>query len=108
MGLILNIETSTKTCSVNLSDMGKVIEIREVSSEKFIHGEKLHLLIQELFASSKIKIKKLNAIAVSSGPGSFTGLRIGVATAKGLSFALKIPLISMNSIEIMIQNYNMV
>ena len=108
MSLILNIETSTKTCSVNLSDKGEIIEMREVSSEKFIHGEKLHLLIQELFASSNIKINKLNAVAVSSGPGSFTGLRIGVAAAKGLSFALKIPLISMNAIEIMIQNYNMV
>ena len=108
MGLILNIETSTKTCSVNLSDEGKVIEIREVSGEKFIHGEKLHLLIHELFASSKINIKKLNAVAVSSGPGSFTGLRIGVSAAKGLSFALKIPLISMNAIDIMIQSYNMV
>ena len=108
MSLILNIETSTKTCSVNLSDKGKIIEMREVSSEKFIHGEKLHLLIQELFASSNIKINKLNAVAVSSGPGSFTGLRIGVAAAKGLSFALKIPLISMNAIEIMIQSYNMV
>lgn len=106
MGLILNIETSTKTCSVNLSKNGKVIENREISSEKYIHGERLHLLIQELFNSSKIAIDKLNAVAVSSGPGSFTGLRIGVSAAKGLSFALKIPLISMDAIEIMIQHYN--
>tara|TARA_B100001094_G_scaffold109129_1_gene105025 strand:+ start:7105 stop:7803 length:699 start_codon:yes stop_codon:yes gene_type:complete len=108
VGLILNIETSTKTCSVNLSDKGKVIENREISSEKYIHGEKLHLLIQELFIYSKISIEKLNAVAVSSGPGSFTGLRIGVSAAKGLSFALNIPLISMNAIEIMIQKYNMI
>ena len=108
MGLILNIETSTKTCSVNLSEKGKVIENREISSEKYVHGEKLHLLIQEIFKSSKISIQKLNAVAVSSGPGSFTGLRIGVSAAKGLSFALNIPLISIDAIEIMIQHYNMI
>ena len=108
MGLILNIETSTKTCSVNLSEKGKVIETREISSEKYVHGEKLHLLIQEIFNSSKISIQKLNAVAVSSGPGSFTGLRIGVSAAKGLSFALNIPLISIDAIEIMIQHYNMI
>ena len=108
MGLILNIETSTKTCSVNLSKNGQIIENREISSEKYVHGEKLHLLIKELFTSSKISIQKLNAVAVSSGPGSFTGLRIGVSTAKGLSFSLNIPLISMDAIEIMIQQYNMI
>ena len=108
MGLILNIETSTKTCSVNLSEKGEVIENREISSEKYIHGEQLHLLIKDLFTTSKISIEKLNAVAVSSGPGSFTGLRIGVSAAKGLSFALNIPLISMDAIEIMIQKYNMI
>ena len=90
MGLILNIETSTKTCSVNLSKNGQVVINREISSEKYVHGEKLHLLIQELFSSSKIGIDSLNAVAVSSGPGSFTGLRIGVSSAKGLSYALNV------------------
>jgi len=108
MGLILNIETSTKTCSVNLSKNGQVVINREISSEKYVHGEKLHLLIQELFSSSKIGIDSLNAVAVSSGPGSFTGLRIGVSSAKGLSYALNVPLISMDAIEVMIQYYNMV
>ena len=105
MSLILNIETATKTCSVNLAKKGDLLEKREITSEKYIHDEKLHLLIKELFESTKINLKNLEAVGVSSGPGSFTGLRIGVSAAKGIAFALKIPLISMNAIDIMIQNY---
>ena len=106
MALILNIETSTKTCSVNLSKNGKSLGINEITSEKYVHGEKLHLLIKDLFGSLNLSLKQLNAVAVSAGPGSFTGLRIGVATAKGLAFGLDIPLISMNSLEIMINCYH--
>ena len=105
MALILNIETSTKTCSVNLSKNGKSVGINEITSEKYVHGEKLHLLIKDLFTSSNLSLKQLDAVGVSAGPGSFTGLRIGVATAKGLTFGLDIPLISMNSLEIMINCY---
>ena len=103
MALILNIETSTKTCSVNLSNDGILLDYREITSEKYVHSEKLHSLIQETFKSLKIEFQELNAVAVCSGPGSFTGLRIGVASAKGIAFALGIPLISMNSIKIMIE-----
>ena len=106
MGLILNIETSTKTCSVNISKDGKALETKEITSEKYVHGEKLHILIKNLFDSLNLSLKKLNAVAISSGPGSFTGLRIGVSAAKGLAFGLDIPLISMNSLEIMINCYN--
>ena len=105
MALILNIETSTKTCSVNLSKDGVLLEYREITSEKYVHSEKLHLLIHEIFKSLNIKLKELSAVAVCSGPGSFTGLRIGVASAKGIAFALGIPLISMNSLDIMIENF---
>tara|TARA_B110001450_G_scaffold251463_1_gene271637 strand:- start:567 stop:1238 length:672 start_codon:yes stop_codon:yes gene_type:complete len=105
MALILNIETSTKTCSVNLSKDGVLLEYREITSEKYVHSEKLHLLIDEIFKSLNIKLKELSAVAVCSGPGSFTGLRIGVASAKGIAFALEIPLISMNSLDIMIENF---
>ena len=105
MALILNIETSTKTCSVNLSKDGVLLEYREITSEKYVHSEKLHLLIHEIFKSLNIKLKELSAVAVCSGPGSFTGLRIGVASAKGIAFALEIPLISMNSLDIMIENF---
>lgn len=103
MALILNIETSTKTCSVNISKDGILLDYREITSEKYVHSEKLHLLIQETFKTLKIEFQELNAVAVCSGPGSFTGLRIGVASAKGIAFALGIPLISMNSIKIMIE-----
>ena len=105
MALILNIETSTKTCSVNLSENGKSVGINEITSEKYVHGEKLHLLIKDLFKSLNLSLKQLNAVGISAGPGSFTGLRIGVATAKGLAFGLDIPLISMNSLEIMMNCY---
>ena len=106
MALILNIETATKTCSVNLARKGLVLEIREITSENYIHGEKLHILINKLFESAKIPMSNLDAVAVSSGPGSFTGLRIGVSAAKGIAFALEIPLISMRAIDIMIQQYS--
>lgn len=105
MALILNIETSTKTCSVNLSKDGILLDYREITSEKYVHSEKLHSLIQETFKSLSIEFQELNAVAVCSGPGSFTGLRIGVASAKGIAFALGIPLISMNSIKIMIESF---
>ena len=106
MALILNIETSTKTCSVNLSKNGKSLSVNEITSEKYVHGEKLHLLIKDLFASLNFSMKQMDAVGISAGPGSFTGLRIGVATAKGLAFGLDIPLISMNSLEIMINCYD--
>jgi tRNA threonylcarbamoyladenosine biosynthesis protein TsaB len=106
MGLILNIETSTKTCSVNLSKNGKSLGINEITSDKYVHGEKLHLLIKDLFKSLNHSLKKLDAVAVSAGPGSFTGLRIGIATAKGVAFGLDIPLISMNSLKIMMNCYH--
>ena len=108
MALILNIETATKTCSVNLARKGSVLEIREITSENYIHGEKLHILINKLFESAKIPMSNLDAVAVSSGPGSFTGLRIGVSAAKGIAFALEIPLISMGAIDIMIQQYSLI
>ena len=106
MGLILNIETSTKTCSVNLSKNGKSLGVNEITGEKYVHGEKLHILIKNLFASLNLSLKQLDAVGISAGPGSFTGLRIGVATAKGLAFGLDIPLISLNSLEIMINCYH--
>ena len=73
MALILNIETATKTCSVNLAKKGLVLVKKEITSDKYIHGEKLHVLINQLFQSSKIPMTSLDAVAVSSGPGSFTG-----------------------------------
>lgn len=103
MSFILNIETSTKVCSVTLSFEGKLISIKEIRNDKYVHAEKLNLLIQECIANSNINFKQLNAIAISSGPGSFTGLRIGTSTAKGLAYALGIPLISVDSLTSLYQ-----
>ena len=98
MSYILNIETSTKVCSVSLSKNGILIDYKEEFSDKYVHAERLTLLIKELINTTKINFKDLCAIAVIKGPGSYTGLRIGVSTAKGLCYALKIPLISIDSL----------
>jgi len=98
---ILNIETSTKNCSVALSFKGKLINAIEQSSESYSHGEQLHPCIDKLISESKINLSNLSAVAVSKGPGSYTGLRIGVSAAKGLCYSLNIPLISLNSLSIL-------
>ncbi len=99
MAFILNIETSTKKCSVSISKNGKVIALQELNQENYSHSEKLHLFIQKVIEDAGISISDLSAIAVSKGPGSYTGLRIGVSTAKGLCFALEIPLISVSTLQ---------
>ncbi len=99
--LILNLETSTKNCSVSLSNNGKTIICKELSDAGFSHAEKLHLFIEEVLLESKLTFKDLSAIAVSKGPGSYTGLRIGVSAAKGLCFALDIPLISVDTLQVL-------
>lgn len=96
---ILNIETATKNCSVSLAKNGATIALREIAEEGYSHAEKLHVFIEEIIADSKINFKDLNAIAVSQGPGSYTGLRIGVSSAKGLCFALNIPLIAIDTLQ---------
>ena len=98
MSYILNIETATKNCSVALAKDGNTVLCKELSTEGFSHAEKLHVFIEEIIAETEISINDLNAIAVSSGPGSYTGLRIGVSAAKGLSFSLNIPLISVDTL----------
>jgi tRNA threonylcarbamoyladenosine biosynthesis protein TsaB len=98
---ILNIETSTKACSVALSENGNSIAVKEAIDLNYSHAEKLNLFIEEVMSSSNIEFSQLRAVSVSKGPGSFTGLRIGVSTAKGLSFALGIPLIGIDTLESM-------
>lgn len=102
---ILHIETSTKVCSISLSENGALLGYKEDSSDKYIHAEKLTPLIKELINDSKIEFKDLSAIAVNKGPGSYTGLRIGVSSAKGLCYALNIPLISMDSMLNLFMNF---
>lgn len=106
MALILNIETATKNCSVALSKDGRTLAIREIAEQNFSHAEKLHIFIEELFAESHLKLQDLSAIAVSQGPGSYTGLRIGVSAAKGLCYALSIPLIAVDTLEILARKIN--
>src|SRR5660397_55626 len=100
MATILNIETSTEVCSVTISKNGELLFIKE-TSEGLSHSKLLTVFIEELLAENNFKLNQLDAIAVSKGPGSYTGLRIGVSVAKGLCYGLDIPLISVNSLEIM-------
>lgn len=101
MALILNIETATKNCSVSLSNEGKTIVCKELAEQNFSHAEKLHLFIAEVLAENNFKFSDLKAVAVSQGPGSYTGLRIGVSSAKGLCYALGIPLIAIDTLQLL-------
>ncbi len=100
MGKILCLDTATSVCSVSLSEAGRVLSLKE-SSEKNLHASKLTLFIEEVFNDVYFTLKELDAIAVSMGPGSYTGLRIGVAAAKGLCFALDKPLIAIPTLQAM-------
>lgn len=99
MPYILNIETATKNCSVALAKEGKTILCKEIAEEGYSHAERLHVFIDEIIQEAGITFKDLDAIAVSQGPGSYTGLRIGVSAAKGLSYALGIPLIAVDTLK---------
>lgn len=101
MAIILNIETATKNCSVSLSKSGKTIFVKEHADQGYSHAEKLHVFIDEVIKECQINISEINAVAVSKGPGSYTGLRIGVSAAKGLCYALNIPLIALDTLEIL-------
>ncbi|MGC6428127.1 MAG: tRNA (adenosine(37)-N6)-threonylcarbamoyltransferase complex dimerization subunit type 1 TsaB [Flavobacteriales bacterium] len=101
MALILCIETSTKSCSVALSLQGKSIVDRELISKNYSHSEKLTVFVQELMNQSGYEFFQLDAIAISMGPGSYTGLRIGVSTAKGICYASEKPLIAISTLEAM-------
>lgn len=98
MSYILHIESATKACSVALSLNGELKQVKESTEEQFSHGENLTLFIEDVLKSEGIQVKQLAAISLSSGPGSYTGLRIGVSVAKGLCFSLQIPLIAIDSL----------
>ena len=99
MTYILNIETSTTNCSVALSKNGTVVGLKEDNSLEYSHAERLHVYIDEVLKTAKVSKDQLDAIAISKGPGSYTGLRIGVSAAKGLCYALSLPLISVPTLE---------
>lgn len=98
---ILNIETATKNCSVSLAKNGETILCKEIAEQGYSHAEKLHVFIEEILKETKIGYADLTAIAVSKGPGSYTGLRIGVSAAKGLCYAMGIPLIAVDTLQVM-------
>lgn len=100
MALILNIETSTTVCSVSLSNKGELLSFKEINNG-YTHAENLHVFIEDVLKEASFKLNQLNAISISKGPGSYTGLRIGVSAAKGLAFSLNIPLIAIDTLEIM-------
>jgi tRNA threonylcarbamoyladenosine biosynthesis protein TsaB len=100
MSLILNIETATTVCSVALSKDGLLLGLKELDAG-YTHAENLHIFIDEALKKAGFEASQLQAVALSKGPGSYTGLRIGSSTAKGLAFALGIPLISIDTLSIM-------
>lgn len=99
MSYILNIETATKNCSIALAKEGITVLCKEIAEEGYSHAERLHVFIEEIIKEAGITFQDISAIAVSQGPGSYTGLRIGVSAAKGLSYALNIPLIAVDTLQ---------
>ena len=100
MDYILNIHTSTETAIVNLCDGPNILATKE-NSDTRQHATFLHTAVHQILQELDIQAKDLKAIGVTIGPGSYTGIRVGLASAKGLSFALNIPLISLNTLEVM-------
>lgn len=100
MTLILHMETAVETASICLAKDGELLAL-DLNTQQRDHAAWMHNAIQLMMKDTGFSMKELSAIAVSGGPGSYTGLRVGMATAKGLSFALKIPMISLNTLEIM-------
>tara|TARA_R110002020_G_scaffold262126_2_gene476510 strand:- start:73509 stop:74183 length:675 start_codon:yes stop_codon:yes gene_type:complete len=99
MALILCLETTTTNCSVAIAKDGEVVVLREDMGLNYSHAERLHTYIAEVLESSDFGFNDLDAIAVSKGPGSYTGLRIGVSCAKGLCYALEIPLLAIDTLK---------
>lgn len=97
MALILNIDTSTQLASVSLAENGLVLSTA-INEDQKGHAAWIHKAIGELFHSSNTELQHLSAVAITSGPGSYTGLRVGMATAKGLCYALARPIIAVNTL----------
>ena len=98
MAYLLHIESTSTVCSVAISKDDELIAIKEVNNG-YTHAENLHVFIEQLLKETSLQPKDLNAVAVSSGPGSYTGLRIGFSAAKGLAHALQIPLITIDTLK---------
>ena len=100
MSLILNIDTATENAQVSLAKDGHVQVLRQNNSQKD-HAAFLHVAISELLHEASIALQALDAVAVTGGPGSYTGLRVSMASAKGICYALKKPLICLSTLELL-------
>lgn len=98
MAFILHIETATDICAVALGESGQLLQLEEAAGP-YQHAAQLTLLVQSAFAKANREMSELDAVAVSSGPGSYTSLRVGTATAKGICYALNKPLIAVNTLQ---------
>ena len=101
MGLILCLETSTTQCSVGLAREGQLLFLKEENSSQYMHSEWLHSFIQEVLQAARVEVGDLDGVAVGKGPGSYTGLRIGVSAAKGLCFAQDLKLIALPTLDVL-------
>ncbi len=104
MALLLHLETATKNCSVALGKDGVLFDCVEQATEGYSHAEQLHVFIDQILKRNQLEPSRLDGIVVSRGPGSYTGLRIGVSAAKGLAYALQIPLLSVRTTEVLAQS----
>ena len=102
---ILHIETSSKNCSVAISDGEEILCLCEEVSDNYKQSESLHSFVEWALEGAEISLKDLDAISLGKGPGSYTGLRIGAASAKGFCYGLKIPLIAINSLDSMVEEF---
>jgi len=102
---ILHIETSSKNCSVAISDGEEILCLCEEVSDNYKQSESLHSFVEWALEGSEISLKELDAISLGKGPGSYTGLRIGAASAKGFCYGLKLPLIAINSLDSMVERF---
>ena len=101
MSYILHVETSTKNCSVSVGKSGVLVALQELNTESYSHAEKLHVFLEEVVQKAGISFSDLAAVCVGKGPGSYTGLGIGVSAVKGLCFALGVPMLAIESLEIL-------
>ena len=101
MAIILHLETATTNCSVSISRDDEIVVLKENNAASYSHSEQLHVFIKEALKEASLSFSDLDAVAISKGPGSYTGLRIGVSAAKGICFSLDIPLISIPTLQSM-------
>ena len=102
---MLHIETSSKNCSVAVSDGDQLLALCEEVSENYRQSESLHTFVEWALEGAKISLKELDAVSLGKGPGSYTGLRIGAAAVKGFCYGLNIPLVTVNSMETMLEPF---